>query len=111
MTGIEKPRTWTDILGHVHPEWPGSSALAKSRIRNVAYAHGYEITPHGVVIEKIEPLYSGHSGPRCAARDQALYLAQTRGIPPYSRSEKYGLMYATDVDSDGLVTYRAASSF
>lgn len=57
------------------------------------------------------PLYSGPLGPRSAARDHAFYLATTRGIDPFSRSPKYGLMFATDVDDDGVVTYKAASSF
>jgi hypothetical protein len=58
-----------------------------------------------------ESLYSGPQGPRCAARDHALHLAETRGVKPFCWSEKYGQMYATDVDSDGVVTYKAASAF
>lgn len=82
--------------------------LVKNPKRNVTRI---EILDKILAERGYESLYSGPSGPRCAARDHALYLAETRGIPPFTWSERYGHMFATDVDGNGLVTYRAASLF
>lgn len=57
-------------------------------------------------------LYDGPLGRRSAARDYALYLAETKGVEPFFYDLELGQMYATGICAEsGLVTYRPASTF